>query len=140
LPIAAPSHFDPDVSVVNSQPLWELYEPAPWNEEPLPRSGHVSVTTEERIIMFVPLTSSHSHLVIILRRFGGTDNQHYYNDTWSFNTSTRTWTELQCTGSIPPPRSGHAAVIVDDVMYVFGGFSADKTYLDDLIALHLSSE
>jgi N-acetylneuraminic acid mutarotase len=90
--------------------------------------------------MFVLLTSSHSPLVIILCRFGGTDDQHHYNDTWSFNILTRTWTKLQCTGSIPSPRSGHAAVIVDDVMYVFGGFSADKAYLDDLIALHLSSE
>ncbi|KAF8489448.1 hypothetical protein F5888DRAFT_1929890 [Russula emetica] len=105
-----------------SQPVWESYEPAPWNEEPLPRSGHVSVTTENRIIIF-----------------GGTDDQHSYNDTWSFDISTRTWTELQCTGSIPSPRSGHAAVLVDDVMYVFGGFSADKAYLDDLIALHLST-
>ena len=90
--------------------------------------------------MFVHLTSSHFNLVIILCRFGGTDDQQYFNDTWSFNTSTRTWAELQCTGSIPSPRSGHAAVLVDDVMYVFGGFSADKAYLGDLIALHLSSE
>jgi Galactose oxidase, central domain len=90
--------------------------------------------------MFVPLTSSHSPLVTILCRFGGTDDQHYFNDTWSFDISTRTWTELRCTGSIPSPRSGHAAVLVDDVMYVFGGFSADKAYLDDLIGLHLSSE
>ena len=52
---------------------------------------------------------------------------------------TRRWTKLQCTGSIPSPRAGHAAVLVDDVMYVFGGFNG-KTYLDDLIALQLSSE
>ncbi len=90
--------------------------------------------------MFVPLTSSHILLVIILCRFGGTDDQHHFNDTWSFDVSTRTWTELRCIGSIPSPRSGHAAVLVDDVMYVFGGFSAEKAYLDDLIGLHLPSE
>ena len=109
-------------------------------KEPLPRSGHVSVTTEDRIIMFVPLASSQSPLVIILCRFGGTDDQHYFNDAWSFNTSTRTWTELQCTRSIPSPRTRQAADVFDDVMYVFGGFSADKAYLDDLIALNLSSK
>jgi Galactose oxidase, central domain len=82
------------------------------------------------------LCPSHSlsTLVIILSRFGGSGNLGYYNDTWSFDISTRKWTELQCTGSIPSPRSGHAAVLVDDVMYIFGGFTG-KTYLDDLIAL-----
>ena len=73
-------------------------------------------------------------------RFGGTGNQHDYNDTWSFDIWTRKWTELQCTGSIPSPRASHAAVLVDDVMYVFGGFSVDEGYLDDLYALQLSSE
>ena len=71
-------------------------------------------------------------------RFGGKGDQ-LYNDTWSFDISTRTWTELQCTGSIPPPRSGHAALLVDGVMYVFGGYSGE-IYLDDLIGLQLSSE
>jgi len=72
-------------------------------------------------------------------RFGGSGDQHYYNDTWSFNISTRKWTELQCTGSIPSPRASHAAVLVDDVMYVFGGFTGEA-FLDDLTALQLSSE
>jgi N-acetylneuraminic acid mutarotase len=73
-------------------------------------------------------------------RFGGYDGTHRFNDTWSFNISTRKWTELQCTGSIPSPRAGHTAVLIDDVMYVFGGLSNDKTYLDDLTALDLSSK
>ena len=90
--------------------------------------------------MFVPITSSHLPLNIILLRFGGTDDQNHFNDTWSFDIPSRTWTELRCTGSTPSPRSGHAAVLVGDVMYVFGGFSADKTYLDDLIGLHFPSE
>jgi hypothetical protein len=69
-------------------------------------------------------------------RFGG----HDFNDTWSFNISTRKWTELQCTGSIPPPRTGHDAVLIDNVMYVFGGLAADGTKLGDLTALNLSSK
>ena len=55
-------------------------------------------------------------------RFGGAGLL-YYNDTWSFDISTRKWAELQCTGFIPSPRAGHAAVtvLVGDVMYVFVG-------------------
>ena len=81
-----------------------------------------------------------STLDITIYRFGGYDNGHLYNDTWSFDISTRKWTELQCTGSIPSPCFGHAAVLVDDVMYVFGGFSMKGGQLDDLYALQLSSE
>jgi len=103
-------------------PLWELYEPAPGSEKPVRRSRHVSVTTEGRIIIF-----------------GGSAGEFYYNDTWSFDVSTRKWTELQCTGPIPCPREGHAAVLVDDVMYVFGG-TTGKICLDDLSALQLSTQ
>ena len=90
--------------------------------------------------MSVPLTFA-LYACYNFCRFGGYNYQHYYNDTWSFDISTRKWTELQCTGFIPSPRARHAAVLVDDVMYVFGGFtSKTPPYLDDLVALQLSSE
>jgi hypothetical protein len=87
-----------------------------------------------------PSHSLSTTLVIIFCRFGGTDDQHNYNDTWSFDIWSRKWTELQCTGSIPSPRGGHSAVLVDDVMYVFGGFSVDEGHMGGLYALQLSSE
>ncbi|KAI0276361.1 hypothetical protein BGY98DRAFT_705863 [Russula aff. rugulosa BPL654] len=77
-----------DLKCLKSQLLWESYEPTPGNEKPLPRSAHVSVTTEDSIIIY-----------------GGYSDQHFYNDTWSFDISTRKWIELQCTGSIPSPRA-----------------------------------
>ena len=89
--------------------------------------------------MFVPILPSPSPLIIFCR-FGGSDGGHSFNDTWSFNISTRKWTELQCTGSIPSPRFGHAAVLVNNVMYVFGGRVTGGTKLGDLTALDLSSE
>ena len=107
--------------------------------KPVLRVGHVSVTTGDRIIMFVSLLPSPSSLIIMFYRFGGYDGRRLFNDTWAFNISTRKWTELQCTGSIPSPRGGHAAILVDGVMYVFGGHTS-KTYMDDLFGLQLSSE
>ena len=89
--------------------------------------------------MFVFPVSLSSIFVIILRRFGGTDGRWHYNDTWSFDVSKRKWTELQCTGFIPNPREGHAAALVDDAMYVFGGRGVDGTDLGDLSACKLSS-
>lgn len=73
-------------------------------------------------------------------RFGGTDCQYHYNDTWVFDTTTNIWTELTCIGFIPSPREGHAASLVDDVIYVFGGRGVDGKDLGDLGAFKISSE
>jgi hypothetical protein len=49
---------------------------------------------------------------------------------------TRTWAELQCIGFIPPPREGHSAALVDDVVYVY---RVDGKDLGDLGAFKISS-
>lgn len=72
--------------------------------------------------------------------FGGTDGQYHYNDTWAYDVNTRRWTELQCIGFIPSPREGHAAAVVDDVIYIFGGRGVDGKDLGDLAAFKMSSE
>ncbi|KAI0283596.1 hypothetical protein BGY98DRAFT_682331 [Russula aff. rugulosa BPL654] len=112
-----------DLNCLRSNPFWESYEPAPGNEKPLPRARHVSVTTGDRIIIF-----------------GGCADKNYFNDTWSFNISTRKWTELQYIGSIPSPRAWHAAVLIDDVMYVYGGRTVGGTILGDMTTLNLSTQ
>jgi N-acetylneuraminic acid mutarotase len=77
--------------------------------------------------------------ILVLSSFGGTDSQYHYNDTWAFDTSTRTWAELQCIGFIPSPREGHSAALVDDVIYVYGGRGVDGKDLGDLGAFKISS-
>lgn len=86
---------------------------------------------------------SHTHSLDSLsptHRFGGTDGQYHYNDTWCYDTSAGIWTELSCTGYIPVPREGHAATLVDDVMYIFGGRGVDGKDLEDLAAFKITSE
>lgn len=73
------------------------------------------------------------------RSFGGTDGKFHYNDTWVFDVATRIWTELTCIGFIPAAREGHAAALVDDVIYVFGGRGVDGKDLNDLAAFKISS-
>ncbi|KAJ8487995.1 hypothetical protein ONZ45_g14121 [Pleurotus djamor] len=109
-----------DLNSLRTKAVWERYEPTT-PERPPPRTGHVCVTFGERIIIF-----------------GGTDGQYHYNDTWVFDINTRTWSELQCIGFIPSPREGHAAALVDDVMYVFGGRGVDGNDLSDLAAFKIS--
>lgn len=72
--------------------------------------------------------------------FGGTDGQYHYNDTWAYDVNTRRWDELQCIGFIPSPREGHAAAVVDDVIYILGGRGVDGKDLGDLAAFKMSSK
>ncbi|KAJ7783574.1 hypothetical protein DFH07DRAFT_727086 [Mycena maculata] len=111
-----------DLNSLRSRATWELCEPAS-SERPAQRTGHATVTYENRIIVF-----------------GGTDGQYHYNDTWSFDLTTRKWSELQCIGFIPSPREGHAAALVDDVVYIFGGRGVDGKDLNDLAAFKISNQ
>ena len=47
---------------------------------------------------------------------------------------------MSCIGYIPVPREGHAAAMVDDVIYVFGGRDVNGKDLGDLAAFRTTSE
>jgi N-acetylneuraminic acid mutarotase len=88
---------------------------------PSQRTGHTIVTYKDNLYVF-----------------GGTDGQYHYNDTWEYNTQTGQWAELLCSGYIPVAREGHAATLVDDVMYVFAGRGVDGKDLEDLAAFKIT--
>ncbi|EJD51777.1 hypothetical protein AURDEDRAFT_111391 [Auricularia subglabra TFB-10046 SS5] len=105
-----------------SAPTWDLVWPAQGNDPPPRRTGHVCVTHQEKIYVF-----------------GGTDGKFHYNDTWVFDVATRVWSELTCIGFIPAAREGHAAALVDDVIYIFGGRGVDGKDLNDLAAFKITN-
>jgi hypothetical protein len=95
--------------------------PTPSRPTPSQRTGHTVITYKDNLYVF-----------------GGTDGQYHYNDTWEYNTQTGKWTELSCSGYIPVAREGHAATLVDDVMYVFAGRGVDGKDLEDLAAFKIT--
>ncbi|ESK98105.1 cell polarity protein [Moniliophthora roreri MCA 2997] len=111
-----------DLNSLRSRATWELIEPTS-PERPAKRTGHICITYGDRIVIF-----------------GGTDGQYHYKDTWAFDLNTRKWSELKCIGYIPEAREGHAAALVDDVMYVFGGRAVDGKDLGDLAAFKVSNQ
>lgn len=73
------------------------------------------------------------------RSFGGTNGFQWFNDVWCYDPAQNAWTGLDCIGYIPAPREGHAAAIVDDVMYIFGGRTEEGTDLGDLAAFRITT-
>lgn len=76
---------------------------------------------------------------LICCSFGGTNGFAWFNDVWCYDPATNTWSQLDCIGYIPVPREGHAAALVDDVMYIFGGRTEEGADLGDLAAFRISS-
>lgn len=62
--------------------------------------------------------------------YGKNDNNEIFNDIWSMDFSTETWTKLSIDTSSITPRSGATAVSVDNKIYVFGGLFNSQYYSD----------
>ncbi|KAI6870782.1 hypothetical protein KC338_g2897 [Hortaea werneckii] len=94
----------------------------PHGQIPPARTNHTMVSWNDRLYLF-----------------GGTDGVSWFNDVWSYDPRTNSWTQLECIGYIPSPREGHAASLVGDVMYIFGGRTESGDDLGDLAAFRISS-
>lgn len=63
----------------------------------------------------------------------------WFNDVWCYDPRANQWSQLDCVGFIPTPREGHAAALVSDVMYIFGGRTDEGMDLGDLAAFRIST-
>jgi hypothetical protein len=69
--------------------------------------------------------------------FGGGADDVYYNTVAILDTSTRTWTRPSISGTHPPARRSHSAILYGHKMIIFGG-GTGLTALNDVWALDLS--
>ena len=61
------------------------------------------------------------------------------NQLLCFDPNIENWTNPQCFGSIPTPRTSHASAIFSDKVWLFGGLSKGGDYLGDMFELRMSS-
>jgi len=64
--------------------------------------------------------------------FGGTDSSTYFNDTWVFDFTTSTWTQVTPMGDMPSPRSGHRMAYdpTTATVVLFGGWDGTAYFND----------
>ena len=61
------------------------------------------------------------------------------NQLLCYNPSTQIWTNPQCLGAVPSPRSQHSSAIIKDKVWLFGGIDEDYSKLDDFFQLDMES-
>ncbi|KAL7025886.1 hypothetical protein ACKWTF_013679 [Chironomus riparius] len=79
-------------------------------EEPCPRESHTSILYKNQLIVY-----------------GGMNGKRRLNDIWMLDLDSFSWIKLTTTGTIPLARSMHTATLVDNEMYIFGGFVHEKS-------------
>lgn len=73
-----------------------------------------------------PLTSRSLHAAAVHKHFlyvfGGYDGKRRLNDFVRFSFTSRSWSAVKCNSSTPSPRDRHTLTLVDDSLYLCGGF------------------
>ena len=73
--------------------------------------------------------------------FGGYSKGELLNTMYSFSLETKTFSKIEYSNQdiIPIPRSSHSALIVDSILYIFGGSAKDGQLLNDLWKFDLNT-
>ena len=96
-------------------------------QPPPPRYHHSAVVYQNSMFIFGGYTNSNSNL-------------HNNNDLYEYRFTTSQWIDWseKITGSLPPARSAHGAVVYDDKLWIFAGYDG-HTRLNDMWAIDLTS-
>lgn len=64
--------------------------------------------------------------------FGGCDSKNQpRNEMFCFDFEKREWKKINCKGTIPSPRYGHSATVIDgSKIYIFGGTNGHEYFKD----------
>ncbi|CAD7937823.1 unnamed protein product [Amoebophrya sp. A25] len=102
---------------------WQLVPPqsGAHSEVYSPRTGHVVVAWLDKFYVF-----------------GGTDGQARQADVHEYNVTMNEWKCLRTGGRAPPARSGAQAVVMNGMVWIFGGYTKkDGDYFNDVNLFYL---
>ena len=92
---------------------------------PEPRSSHFTVNFPENDVTVIG--------------YGVSKNNQLLNDVWFVNHKTRSWSKFDVDTSEILPRSGTAACVIGDNIWLFGGFRQSK-YMQDLHVINVRTK
>ena len=120
---------------------WSFIESRCDKESPSPRKRHTGWEYARQLWVFggegpSPQQYLNNHGDVAV----GFNENHTNNQLLCYNPNISKWTNPQCFGSVPSPRSDHASASLKDKAWVFGGSSYDywNTH-DDILELTMHS-
>ncbi|XP_033100156.1 multiple epidermal growth factor-like domains protein 8 [Anneissia japonica] len=69
----------------------------------------------------------------ILYISGGIADSGVLSDFWKYDIKQNIWTELQVSHNIVPPLAGHTLTVIDDKLFLIGGYSPDRGFLSNFL-------
>ncbi|KAL7228518.1 hypothetical protein ACSBR2_007273 [Camellia fascicularis] len=107
------------VGVLVVKDIWQWSELTSFGDLPSPRDfAAASAIGNRKIVMY-----------------GGWDGKKWLSDVYVLDTISLEWMELSVSGSLPPPRCGHTATMVEKRLLVYGGRGGGGPIMGDLWAL-----
>ncbi|XP_050281975.1 protein GLUTELIN PRECURSOR ACCUMULATION 3 [Quercus robur] len=99
--------------------IWQWSELTSFGDLPSPRDfAAASAIGNRKIVMY-----------------GGWDGKRWLSDVYVLDTISLEWMELSVSGSLPPPRCGHTATMVEKRLLVYGGRGGGGPIMGDLWGL-----
>ena len=117
---------------------WNFIKVQHAKESPSPRYGHTGWEYAGKLWVFGGKGDSPKHY---LNNNGdiAVDFVARNNQLLCYDPSIQRWTNPQCFGAVPSPRSDHASTIVNDKVWLFGGHSDFLTPNGDIFELTMPS-
>lgn len=91
---------------------WEIIK----SEDPPKLKNHTSILFKRELILF-----------------GGFDGKNNVNALYSYCLDSNLWKILNSTGDVPKPRNGHSSTLIENKMYIIGGWLGTGQYANDEI-------
>ncbi|XP_015941269.1 protein GLUTELIN PRECURSOR ACCUMULATION 3 isoform X1 [Arachis duranensis] len=99
--------------------IWQWSELTSFGDLPSPRDFAAAAAVGNRKIVM----------------FGGWDGKKWLSDVYVLDTISLEWMELSVSGTLPHPRCGHSATMVEKRLLVYGGRGGGGPIMGDLWAL-----
>ena len=117
--------------------IWSAHKPQYKPKSPSPRHEHTGWAYAGRLWVFAGSGPS----PISYLNDNGDIHDAFNNQLLCFDPKDRKWTNPKCLGSIPTPRADLASAIINDKVWILGGFNSSWDYmpLGDMYELSMSS-
>ena len=118
---------------------WSCNKPQCKEKTPSPRTGHTGWEYAGKLWIFGGCGYSPMGY---LNNNGDIDGYYDFaknNQLLCFDPQIDFWTNPQCFGSVPTPRSDHATAIINDKVWLFGGRNTYYKVLGDMFELSMNS-